>query len=164
MNSLLRQLKDRQKEFFTGWLFKDAIELQGKRGSSVAFSPFLFAWELNQVCLMSFGMKNDLCFFLSIIFYKNRAERARKNIWRTNGYVQSFLKIKQMSGHSGAGGWSGRVPPRGTQDLIARDPITTAPRVFLIMSLAGELIPSTYSWEFLPVLLPFKNHFNLWFF
>lgn len=120
---------------------------------------------------MSFGMKNDLCFFLSIIFYKNRAERARKNTWNTNGYVQremtSFLKLKQMSGHSGAGDWSGRVPLRLTRSPSQgshhhRQPAGQAPGVFLNMSLVGELMPNSYSWEMLPVLLSFKNILSLW--
>ena len=65
-----------------------------KQAPELLFSfPFLFFWEQNQICLMSFGMKNDLYFFLPTIFYKNRAEGARKSTWQTNGYVQREVTI-----------------------------------------------------------------------
>lgn len=77
---------------------------------------------MNQIYLMRFGMKNDTYFFLHIILYKNRAERARKTAWQTNENAQRIenqerkegakitlstvpsplLEIKQSLGHSGA--------------------------------------------------------------
>lgn len=69
------------------------LKCGGKTDSRVIlfFSTYFFPVEgdeMNQIYLMRFGMKNDTYFFLHIILYKNRAERARKTAWQTNENAQ----------------------------------------------------------------------------